>query len=226
MESCANRIELAPCPDNPHFIGSWIIEPRNLCDQLIEFFEAHPENQTLGKTAAGLNPASKQSTDLTIRPRELQQPDHQPVRQYLDALYACQLDYLAQWPFLQGVLPRVDIGSFNIQRYDPGGHFMKVHSERTTLATSHRILAWMTYLNDVETGGCTRFVHQNLEVKPQRGKTLIWPSEWTHAHNARVLESGVKYIITGWMHFPAPDAGESNPRRSDAACSVGTAETW
>jgi hypothetical protein len=61
----------------------------------------------------------------------------------------------------------------------------------------------MTYLNDVEDGGSTYFSHYDLDVQPQRGMTLIWPAEWTHAHSGRILNSGVKYIITGWMHFPA-----------------------
>jgi len=103
---------------------------------------------------------------------------------------------------LKDIIPTVDIGSFKLQRYDPGGHFSKVHSDRTTIDTSHRILAWMTYLNDVDDGGSTQFEHQNLEVQPQKGKTLIWPAEWTHAHRGNVVNSGVKYVITGWMHFP------------------------
>ena len=204
---------------SPHFIGSWQIEPASLCEALIAFFEAHPENQTKGKTAGGLHPDSKKSTDLTIRPRELAEQGHQPVRDYLDALFACYRDYLEQWPFLASVLPQVEVGSFNIQRYQPGEHFLKVHSERTTLATSHRVLAWMTYLNDVAVGGATNFVHQDLAVQPSLGKTLIWPAEWTHAHRGEVLRTGVKYIITGWFHFPeyraqtaasAPDHEASN----------------
>ncbi|MDA0689360.1 MAG: 2OG-Fe(II) oxygenase [Proteobacteria bacterium] len=191
----------------PHFIGSWFLEPLSLCDDLIDFFETHPDHQAQGKTAGGLNLESKKSVDLTIRPRELRQNDHAAVRRYLEALFACHKDYLEQWPFLQGVLPRAEVSSFNIQRYQPGGHFQKVHSERTTLATSHRVLAWMTYLNDVEDGGTTHFVHQDMELQPRKGLTLIWPAEWTHAHKANVLNSGVKYIITGWLHFP-PRNGE------------------
>ncbi len=191
----------------PSFIGSWILEPREICDELIGFFEAHPELHTQGKTAGGLNLESKKSMDITIRPRELGHSDHKPPRDYLNGLFECYQDYLQQWPFLNNVLPKPDISSFNIQRYEPGGHFLKVHSERTTLATSHRVLAWMTYLNDVADGGATHFVHQNLDVQPEKGKTLIWPAEWTHAHQAKVLNSGVKYIITGWMHFPPRKAG-------------------
>ena len=45
------------------------------------------------------------------------------------------------------------------------------------------------------------FEHFNLKIKPEAGKTLIWPAEWTHAHRGTVLKGGKKYIITGWLHF-------------------------
>ena len=97
---------------------------------------------------------------------------------------------------------RLDIGPFNIQRYLPSDHFQMVHAERMSLATSHRVLAWMTYLNDVEEGGATQFTHYDLEIIPRRGKTLIWPADWTHAHCGKVINKGSKYIITGWLHLP------------------------
>ncbi len=196
------RIELSTAVSRPHFIGGWFIEPVSLCDDLINFFETHQDKQTRGQTAGGLNTASKNSTDLAIRPRDLELPDHAPVRDYIEALFACHRDYLEQWPFLKAMLPRVEVGSFNIQRYQPGGHFLKVHSERTTVGTSHRVLAWMTYLNDVEDGGSTYFEHQALDVQPEKGKTLIWPAEWTHAHRGNIVNTATKYIITGWIHFP------------------------
>ena len=59
----------------------------------------------------------------------------------------------------------------------------------------------MTYLNDVEEGGSTYFSHYDLEIKPQKGLTLIWPAEWTHAHRGNILTKGKKYIITGWINF-------------------------
>ena len=196
------RVDLESSHSSPDFIGSWFIEPADVCDELVAFFEARKEQHTQGKMAGGLNLESKKSTDLSIRPHDLEQADHQPVRDYLDKLFQCYQDYLEQWPFLQSFMQQVELGPFNIQRYDPTGHFLKVHSERTTISTAHRVLAWMTYLNDVEDGGATHFVYQDLDVRPEKGKTLIWPAEWTHAHQGRVLNSGQKYIITGWMHFP------------------------
>ena len=41
-----------------------------------------------------------------------------------------------------------------------------------------------------------------MHVEPVMGKTLIWPAEWTHAHKGNIVESGTKYIATGWINLP------------------------
>ena len=56
----------------------------------------------------------------------------------------------------------------------------------------------MTYLNDVEEGGETYFKYQDKKIKPEVGKTIIWPSDWTHTHKGVSPKSGFKYIATGW----------------------------
>ena len=38
-----------------------------------------------------------------------------------------------------------------------------------------RALAWMVYLNDVEEGGETEFLYQQLKIKPSKGRVVIWP---------------------------------------------------
>ena len=96
------------------------------------------------------------------------------------------------------------MGPFNIQKYSKGGHFRNIHSERTNLRNMDRVFAWMTYLNDVDDGGATYFSHYDLRVKPKKGRTLIWPAEWTHAHCGEIVNSNEKYIITGWIDFTLP----------------------
>ena len=46
------------------------------------------------------------------------------------------------------------------------------------------------------------FSHYDVRVKPEMGKTLIWPAEWTHAHAGEILKIDTKYIISGWMCYP------------------------
>ncbi len=55
--------------------------------------------------------------------------------------------------------------------------------------------------NAEDDGGTTDFDYYKVKVKPETGKTLIWPAEWTHAHRGSVLNGGEKYIITGWLHL-------------------------
>ena len=59
----------------------------------------------------------------------------------------------------------------------------------------------MTYLNSVDKGGSTYFNHYDLEIKPKKGLTLIWPAEWTHTNKEKILKKGNKYLITGWINF-------------------------
>ena len=187
---------------SPHFIGCWNIEQNLLCDEIVNFFESHQEKQEPGQSAGAVNLEAKNSTDITVHPSDLKTDEYIVVKNYIDTLFTCYEDYTQQFPFLGTIMPSTDVGSFNIQKYLPGGHFKLPHSERTSIVNSFRVLAWMSYLNDVEDGGATKFTHQNMEVTPRKGKTLIWPAEWTHAHLGNIVNSGEKYIITGWMHFP------------------------
>lgn len=173
-----------------------------LCDEIIEFFERNPSLQETGSSYAGIDVSKKNSTDLIVNPKDLLQPAYAVFKAYFLELHKCYLDYLEQWPFLKGSAKEVDIGAFNVQRYKVGGHFAAVHTERDSVSTMHRTLVWMTYLNDVEGAGHTHFTHYGLDVKPERGKTVIWPSDWTHAHTGNVVTAGMKYVITGWMHYP------------------------
>ena len=188
----------------PHFIGSWIINPLSLCDELINYFESNKIKQKRGITASGANTDAKNSVDIRIAPKEIKLPGNEIFEKYFHNLFSCYEEYVIQWPFLATFGETLQIGGFNLQRYQSGQHFQATHTERSSLDTLHRIFAWMTYLNDVDIkdGGSTLFNHYGLEVQPRKGLTLIWPAEWTHAHKGNLLHANSKYIITGWMHFP------------------------
>jgi hypothetical protein len=58
----------------------------------------------------------------------------------------------------------------------------------------------MVYLNDTDTG-YTDFMHQELSIKPETGKLVIWPAYFTHTHRANPDLKEDKYIITGWLEI-------------------------
>ena len=188
----------------PNFIGSWIVEPPSICDDLITYFESNQSKQKKGVTGGGQNVDFKNSTDITIPINDIKLPGNEVFEVYFSELFSCYKDYAVQWPFLTTFASNLEVGSFNLQRYQSGQHFQRTHTERSSLESLHRIFAWMTYLNDVDIkdGGSTFFSHYDLEIQPKKGLTLIWPAEWTHAHKGNLLHADAKYIITGWMHFP------------------------
>ena len=196
-----NRVNIKS--DQVNFIGCWNINDDDLCKKIISFFDENKSLQNQGLSGMGKNLEIKNSIDISIKPKDLGNPNFEIFQKYFDKLYDCYNDYLLQWPHLKEMVKDIDIGQFNVQKYKPGGHFAGVHSERTSIATVHRVFAWMTYLNEVEDGGETNFAHYKIDIKPEIGKTMIWPAEWTHAHSGGLVKSGEKYIITGWMHFPS-----------------------
>ena len=186
---------------NPNFIGVYNIENNVLCENIINFFEENKNLHMQGAVGHGVDEKIKKSTDITVYPYNLKEEKYFLFKEYLNSINDCYQNYRETYPFLKKFIKKVDLGYFNIQKYLPGGHFAELHSERTSLQNLHRLFAWMTYLNDVDDGGTTDFDYFGIKVKPEVGKTMIWPAEWTHAHTGSVLKSGKKYIITGWMHF-------------------------
>ena len=195
------RVILDKPKANPTFISSWIIKPLSLCDELINYFESNNIKQRAGVTVSGLDKETKDTTDIRIKPKEILLPGNEIFKEYMEEVFECHKDYISQWEFLQNNPRRYEIGSFKMGRYKPGQHFKRIHTERFSLASLHRIFVFMTYLNDVDEGGSTYFNNYDLEIKPKKGLTLIWPAEWTHAHRGNILRKGSKYIITGWINF-------------------------
>ena len=62
-----------------------------------------------------------------------------------------------------------------------------------------RAFAFSVYLNDVEDGGETEFLHFSKRVKPKKGRIVIWPAAFPYLHRGNPPLSGEKYILTSWI---------------------------
>ena len=60
-----------------------------------------------------------------------------------------------------------------------------------------RIISSITYLNDDFEGGETEFADR--VIKPESGKTLVFPSSFLYPHRGCPVRSGIKKILV--MHF-------------------------
>ena len=183
---------------NPNFFGSWEINDFALCDDIINIFEKNSSSHHKGTTVSGIDETSKLSIDLSIDPNSLSLKKYQRINDYFYYLKKFFQLYINEWDIIK-LKNDFKVGTFNIQKYNPGGHFKKPHFERMSAFTQHRYFAFMSYLNDVEEGGETVFPYFDLSIRPTKGHTLIWPADWTHMHFGDEVKKGVKYIITGWI---------------------------
>tara|TARA_E500000318_G_scaffold80295_1_gene75467 strand:- start:835 stop:1431 length:597 start_codon:yes stop_codon:yes gene_type:complete len=62
-----------------------------------------------------------------------------------------------------------------------------------------RAFVFSIYLNDVEEGGETEFLHFSKRVKSKTGRIVIWPAGFPYVHRGNPPLSGEKYILTSWM---------------------------
>ena len=193
------RIILPSANQHPTFIGAWRLSPLTICDQIVDYFDTNSNQQIAGVSASGkLDLSIKNRKDITLHPNTLSKINSKVFIHYFESLALCLKDYGVQWPFAQKIFESFDIGAFNIGKYEKGQHFGQVHTERSFI-NMEREFAFMTYLTDKVEGGCTYFTHYDLNIKPQKGLTLIWPAMWTHAHRGNTVTQGEKYIITGWL---------------------------
>ena len=183
--------------DQENFIKMWNIQDNSISDDLINFFDNNPALQNPGRSYKGMGDSKedKDSMDVTIRPELVSK--NKVISNYIKYLNHFANEYCEEYEIVKYI--PLQMGAFNIQKYNTGGHFKSVHSERMSKKNMYRVFAWMTYLNDVDDGGETFFSHYDISIKPRKGRTIIWPAEWTHAHKGEVVNSGEKYIITGWF---------------------------
>ena len=64
-----------------------------------------------------------------------------------------------------------------------------------------RAFVYSIYLNDVEEGGETEFLHFSKRVKPKKGRIVIWPAAFPYVHRGNPPLSGERYILTSWMNL-------------------------
>ena len=182
--------------------GSFIFEQagslsRQFCTEIIQRFEHAESEQYEGRIGqlADRDSSIKKSTDLVISGKQHWKDADQA---FFHALGLAVREFREQYPFFRG--PFKDMG-YGIQK-TCAGEYYHWHVDGGSHDFSHRQLVAIWYLNDVGgPGGETEFLFQNVKVKPEVGKLILFPPFWTHEHRGVTLEQGVKYIATTWVVF-------------------------
>jgi len=184
---------------NKTFIKKYQIEDLSLCDNLIEYHQKNNEYKSLGKLTTGVNKDIKDSIDVLF----YNNSNNKFIKNYFVNLTIFLKDYIKTYNLN---------GSYNtsdrnlIQYYPINGGFKSWHYERDNhyngeVNISSRAFTYMTYLNDIKDKGETEWYYQKVKIKPKKGLTVIWPTDFTHLHRGIPSPTQEKYIVTGWFVF-------------------------
>jgi hypothetical protein len=164
------------------------------CDTLLNYFESNPENHHKGKAFRNGESPSKKSIDCYLQDPELQNLLNSKIENFMPLI-------IKKYQIL-GAQP-LSFTGMQIQKYLKGeGRFLPHLDNNFSPETEDRLMAMIYYLNDVEDGGETYFNHQDISVKPEKGKLVVFSCTWQYLHEGRIPLSNDKFIITRFITLP------------------------
>jgi hypothetical protein len=85
---------------------------------------------------------------------------------------------------------------YKILKYEVGGKF-ETHMDDA--GGNFRRVSTVYYLNDDYEGGELCFPQFNIELKPEKGDMVVFPSSYVYSHNVNPVTSGNRFSIASWL---------------------------
>jgi hypothetical protein len=191
-----------PIIERPNFISNWDnVLTSAECKEIIDYFykikqlgltyDRSKETSTLFKSDENFNLMYLEIFNL---------PATYPILSNVLAKIGPYYEiYSKEYPTLTASSKNIYYVKF--QHTKPGQGYHVWHSENECKANNSRVAVFTVYLNTVELGGETEFLHQGVRVDAVEGRLSIFPAAFTHVHRGNPPLSGDKYVLTGWIEF-------------------------
>ena len=183
--------------------------PDALCDDLINMYEIE-DYKYKGQTLGGVNTSIKDTTDLVM-------PKNDKVWERTETILYKQLmngldeymkhlnkDEYSNINYKYHIFDNSDlhVDCFMLQKYNKCKGRYVYHNDFTNESEKnrYRVITFIWYLNDVTDGGETEFFGGKINIKPEKGKLVLFPASWAFPHRGKMPISNDKYIITNWFY--------------------------
>jgi hypothetical protein len=189
--------------ERPNFISNWdnVLTSKE-CKDIIDYFNKLKHlGLTKDRSYQALNNYAKEDEAISlIHPEAFNFPSTHPIiSSIVEKVIHYYNIYAKEYCSLQ--ISSKNIYYSKIQYTKPGQGYHIWHAESEQLLTANRVAVFTLYLNTVELGGETEFLHQGVRVEAVEGRLSIFPAAFTHVHRGNPPLSGDKYIVTGWIEF-------------------------
>ena len=173
--------------------------PKNICNDVVNLFES----ADIERRATPNNTPRLSQLNFT-RKSYLNEELHKVICQYLlSAVDHYRFNIKSFYAFA----PRnLYFEHFRIKRYiSEDADQFDTHVDVTTVSDECRYLSFMWYLNDVIDGGETEFTELDFKIQPKAGALMMFPPIWMFPHKGHLLNSGKKYLLSSYLHYPEPE---------------------
>ena len=185
---------------------------KDLCSEIIYLFENEKNLHYPGETSSGYLPDIKKTIDLSLHnffdgklKEQLKNYDKwEKIVLYLENELSDNLK-----KYIDIVNKKYDTKFFDKNYFTTQGFLFhkylkndgkfEYHHDYAMYDNLHRVIVYLWYLNDVYDGGETE-IYNNILIKPEAGKLLLFPALWYYKHRGKMPLSNDKYVITGWFY--------------------------
>ena len=87
-------------------------------------------------------------------------------------------------------------GLLSVLKYIKSG-YLPEHQDQ---GVSSRVLSTVAYLNDDYVGGEIYFPQVDIEIKPEAGSIVFFPSNFVFTHTVKPIIKGFRYAVPQWYH--------------------------
>jgi hypothetical protein len=174
--------------------------PSNMCEEVIKYFNLQSEYKNT------FDRLKFENVSLNIKQDEACQLNKFNLHVWFKDFKTLLLNFdqaLQHYQTHTGFKDHVgelEYTTIKIQKTNPTQGYHVWHVEKGGLDDhAVRSLVYTIYLNDIEEGGETEFLHFSKRVQPKTGRIVIWPAGFPYVHRGNPPLSKTKYIMTSWM---------------------------
>jgi|TARA_R100001015_G_C4632264_1_gene195598 hypothetical protein len=171
------------------------------CDNAIRLFEnQNKQNKTLTRLADNQAPVTQKQDTQLFASRENVDIWCDELKTLIINFDLCWRHYATNTGAEEAYKCPFHYTNLKIQKTLPTEGYHVWHVEYNKgYHNEARAFVYSIYLNDVEEGGETEFLHFSKRIKPKKGRIVIWPAAFPYLHRGNPPLSGEKYILTSWV---------------------------